>query len=273
MPSTTRTGRFTELTSAIIVDTETTGLDHNEDRLVEVAALLVDFEGLEVAGDGEVKFFHSRINPGRSIPSDARAIHGITDEEVREAPSFEEIASELRSFIGNKPLVGHNVGFDKKFLNEAFKRASVKNIWRNPVYCTQKRLGYYLMRNRAGHYRPSLDHALELFSVDGRKQSDHGALEDAQLAFELSFHLRTMDALPGSAEERWSQYFSEHPSSLLSIKSGGQKQKSEKTGGFRDGAKHLLDAIKTIAKWGFMGFLVLVFILIVLGALSDGSGS
>lgn len=202
-----RKGRFTELGEAVVIDTETTGLDHNEDRVIEVSALLVNFEELMDGSKNKIDVFNRRIKADRPISDGARNVHGISDDDLLNEPFFKEIAVELRQFIGDRPLVGHNVGFDKKFLHAEFKRAGIEGIWRNKVYCTQKRLGYYLMFNGVGHKRPSLDDALRIFSIDGRVGSMHGAYEDAQLTFRLAIVLRQLDALPGDVKERWPSYF------------------------------------------------------------------
>ena len=72
-----------------------------------------------------------RVNPGIEIPAEASRIHGIYDEDVKNEVSFEDIAQGLRDFIGARPLVGHKVNFDKKFLSEEFKRVGVKTLYRN----------------------------------------------------------------------------------------------------------------------------------------------
>lgn len=200
-------GRFTELGEAVVVDTETTGLDHKEDRVIEVAALVVNFETFHGRVEDEIESFSRRIKADRPISKGALSVHGINDTELEHEPSFGEVAAELREFIGDRPLVGHNVAFDKKFLHSEFKRVGVPSIWKNKVYCTQKRLGYYFMFNGIGHKRPRLDDALRIFSLDGRRGDLHGAYEDVELTFRLALALRELDALPGDVKERWNGYF------------------------------------------------------------------
>ena len=62
-------------------DLETTGTDIGEDRIVQIAVIRVEPDGAEQS-------FVSLVNPGRSIPAAASAVHGIQDDDVREAPSF-----------------------------------------------------------------------------------------------------------------------------------------------------------------------------------------
>lgn len=97
------------LSDFVVLDVETTGLSAYRDRIVEVSAIRFrDFEPVEQ--------FHSFVNPEDPIPERATSIHGITDEMVKDAPTFGQIADNLVSFIGKDNLVGHNLAFDLKFI-------------------------------------------------------------------------------------------------------------------------------------------------------------
>jgi DNA polymerase-3 subunit epsilon len=102
----------------VSLDTETTGRDAVADRIVEVAAV--------VWQKGEVKSRTSwLIHPDRPIPPEVTAVHGITDEAVKDCPRFAEVAKEiLEVFAGRVPLA-YNAEFDRKFLTEEFNRASI----------------------------------------------------------------------------------------------------------------------------------------------------
>lgn len=95
----------------VFLDTETTGIDPVTDRAVEVA--LVRFEGGKVAGE-----FSSRVNPGRAIPEAATAIHGITDADVRDAPSIGNVFAnaQVRDLLDGAWLGAFNASFDKLFV-------------------------------------------------------------------------------------------------------------------------------------------------------------
>ena len=93
----------------VAVDVETTGLNPSKNRIVEIAA--VRFENWKPA-----KKLHTYINPQCKIPQKTIAIHGITNEQVQDAPCFENIVDSLSDFIGELPIVGHNLIFDLKFL-------------------------------------------------------------------------------------------------------------------------------------------------------------
>ncbi len=100
---------------AIYYDTETTGVNAKNDRVIELAA----YDPLNDTT------FHALLNPGMPIPPDSTAIHNITDEMVKDAPTFAEKIDEFLAFCsGESVLIAHNNdGFDKHFLHEEFMRA------------------------------------------------------------------------------------------------------------------------------------------------------
>lgn len=100
-------------------DLETTGIKVAVDRIVEISIL-------KVHPDGSTKSYTKRINPEMPIPPEVTAIHGISDEDVKDAPKFREIAHELLQFLGNCDLAGYNSNhFDIPLMVEEFLRADV----------------------------------------------------------------------------------------------------------------------------------------------------
>ncbi len=97
------------MTTLVALDIETTGLDSHKDAIIEIGA--VCFSGNRI----EEKW-SSLINPGRKIPPAITQLTGISDHMVLEAPSIQTVIPEIRDFIGNLPILGHNVGFDLAFL-------------------------------------------------------------------------------------------------------------------------------------------------------------
>ena len=86
----------------VFFDLETTGTDPQSDRIVEIAAL-------KIHPDGTRDSRTHRVNPGRPIPPDASAVHGIRDEDVRDAEPFGRIAPGFLDWIGDADLAGFNV--------------------------------------------------------------------------------------------------------------------------------------------------------------------
>ncbi len=97
--------------SIVAIDIETTGLDAQKDAIIEIAA--VRFNGRRVEAE-----WSKLINPGRPIPRLITQLTGITDEMVRHAPPINAVIQELSDFIGNDPVLGHNVRFDLSFLQK-----------------------------------------------------------------------------------------------------------------------------------------------------------
>lgn len=103
----------------VFFDLETTGVDTAKDRIVEISMV-------KVMPDGEEIVRTRLINPQMHIPEDATAIHGITDEDVKEQPTFAQIAKSLYKFIEGCDFGGFNSNrFDLPMLVEEFLRAGV----------------------------------------------------------------------------------------------------------------------------------------------------
>jgi DNA polymerase-3 subunit epsilon/ATP-dependent DNA helicase DinG len=96
-------------TVMVSLDLESTGLDQRTDRIIEIGA--VKFRGGE-----ELEQFSTLVNPGRDIPPFITELTGISDQDVSGAPSIEEVLPGLREFLGDHPMIGHNVAFDAGFL-------------------------------------------------------------------------------------------------------------------------------------------------------------
>ena len=100
---TSRPGRYA------VVDVETTGFSPTSDRVVEVACVVIQ--------DGRVeRRWSSLVDPERPIPWRASEIHGITDDDVAQAPSFAEVERELIALCAGATVVAHNASFDLGFL-------------------------------------------------------------------------------------------------------------------------------------------------------------
>ncbi|MDR0766347.1 MAG: 3'-5' exonuclease [Odoribacteraceae bacterium] len=106
-------------TPIVFFDLETTGTSISKDRIVEISLL-------KIYPDGRVEQRTARVNPGMPIPPKASAIHGITDEDVKDSPSFKEIARELTRFLEGCDLAGYNSNrFDIPLLVEELLRAGM----------------------------------------------------------------------------------------------------------------------------------------------------
>jgi len=110
----------------IFFDIESTGVVPQRDRIVELAVIKINV-------DGTRQTTVRRLNPGIPIPAGASAIHGITDADVADAPSFSDIAGKLYNYINGCDFAGYNImGFDLPMLQAEFKRAGYDF---NPARC------------------------------------------------------------------------------------------------------------------------------------------
>lgn len=111
----------------VVFDIEATGLSTSKDRIVELSML-------KVHPDGREEGWTERFNPGMPIPAEAQAIHGISDADVAEKPSFAQRAKDVLAFITDCDLAGYNVQyFDLPMLTEEFLRANIG--YEGPDHC------------------------------------------------------------------------------------------------------------------------------------------
>lgn len=103
----------------IFFDLETTGVDTCKDRIVEISMV-------KVMPDGEETVKTRRLNPGMHIPEESTAVHGITDDDVKDCPTFAQVAKSLEQFIRGCDFGGFNSNrFDLPILVEEFMRAGI----------------------------------------------------------------------------------------------------------------------------------------------------
>lgn len=155
------------------VDVETTGASPRRERLTEVGVVTVDVDG----EDTRVQEWSTLVNPGLPIPSDIQWLTGITNDMVRAAPAFADVAHTLFDRLADAVFVAHNVRFDYGFLKSEFARAGV--TWRAPTLCTV-RLSRLLYPDRAPH---TLDAIVARFGLEGEQR--HRALGDARVLWRL----------------------------------------------------------------------------------------
>lgn len=163
----------------IIFDTETTGLSPaGGDRIVEIGCI-------EMVGRVETgRHYHCYFNPDRSMPSEAEAVHGLSDTFLSDKPRFADKVHELLEFIGDAPLVAHNAAFDFGFLNH-----ELNNCGHPPVCMTRMVDTLGLARTRHPGAKHSLDALCSRFGVDRSQRTKHGALLDAQLLAQVYVEL------------------------------------------------------------------------------------
>lgn len=152
----------------VVLDVETTGLAPGRHRLIEVGAVIV-------RGGEFVAHFSKLINPERSIPQFITKFTGISPQMVARSSTAAKVLPRLRDFIGGRPVVGHNVGFDLGFLNYEAGRASLTSTFADTGIDTIALARRYL----TGMRRASLDRVATALHVP--MGSRHRALPDAKI--------------------------------------------------------------------------------------------
>ena len=110
---------------AVSLDTETTGLDVSDARIIEIGCILVDGGNVH-----EDRTFSSLVNPGRKIPEQSRLVHGIADKDVAEAKAFPAVMEKCVDFTGPRLVIGYSIGFDMAILKAEHERNGLR--WTMP---------------------------------------------------------------------------------------------------------------------------------------------
>ncbi len=163
----------------IALDTETTGLSPKDGhRIVEIGC--VELDGNIPTGNE----WHSYVNPDRTMPEAAFAVHGLSEDFLQKEPKFKDIAEDFLSFIKGGELVIHNAKFDIGFLNSELKMANM------PLIEIQKTIDtVHLAREKIPGAAASLDALCKRFEIDLSLREKHGALLDAKLLAEVYLQL------------------------------------------------------------------------------------
>ncbi len=168
------------MTREIALDTETTGFDpFAGDRIIEIGAV----ELIDHMPTGRTCQIY--INPEREVPAEAIAIHGITNEFLKDKPTFIECYSEFMEFIADDSiLVIHNAEFDMKFLNW-----ELENIGHKPIIWDRVIDTLTMARKKFPGSPANLDALCRRFNIDNAARTYHGALLDSELLAEVYLEL------------------------------------------------------------------------------------
>jgi DNA polymerase-3 subunit epsilon/CBS domain-containing protein len=152
---------------AVVLDTETTGLDPAKARIVEIAVVPIGAGRVDAA-----RTLRRLVRPSLPIPLEASRIHGIDDAAVASAPPFDDVWPEFMQFIGGSILIGHTIGFDLAVLNKECAQAGL--AWRIPRALDTRLLAEVVEPNLAGF---TLDQLAAWLGVEVEKR--HSATGDA----------------------------------------------------------------------------------------------
>lgn len=163
----------------IILDTETTGLDPKMGhRLVEIGAVeLINHTPTGVN-------YQTYINPEKEVDPGAQEIHGLTNEFLKQHPTFGDISAEFIDFLSDSTLVIHNAPFDLAFINIELNRLGEPSISSERVIDT-----LVLARKKFPGAQANLDALCRRFAIENRHRELHGALVDAALLADVYIEL------------------------------------------------------------------------------------
>jgi DNA polymerase III subunit epsilon len=163
----------------IVLDTETTGIDAaNGDRLVEIGCV----ELINHCPTGQS--FHCYLNPERPVAAGALAVHGLSDEFLRDKPLFADVVAEFEAFCGESRLIIHNASFDVGFINMERRRLNLEPLVASRIVDTLS-----MARRKHPGASNSLDALCSRYGIDNSKRTRHGALLDAELLAEVYIEL------------------------------------------------------------------------------------
>ena len=158
----------------IVLDTETTGLD------VDSGHKIIEIGCIEIIDRNKTdNSFHKYINPQRLIDAKAYEVHGISNEDLKDKPIFDDIIDEFALYIADSPLIIHNAPFDLGFLKSEYIQSNHDDVSlenSRKIIDTLK-----IARKASPGKRNTLDALCSRYSVDNTDRSLHGALLDAQL--------------------------------------------------------------------------------------------
>jgi DNA polymerase-3 subunit epsilon len=161
------------MTRQIVLDTETTGISHEQGhRIIEIGC--VELINRKLTG----KHYHVYINPEREIDAGAFKVHGISLEFLSDKPVFKTIMSEFLEFIEDSELIIHNAVFDLGFLNAELK-LNKKNLKLESMCSVIDTL--VLARKKHPGQKNNLDALCKRYFVDNTNRQLHGALLDAEI--------------------------------------------------------------------------------------------
>lgn len=163
----------------IVFDTETTGLDFRDDRVIEIG-------GVELVNRFPTgRTFHAYINPqGRDVHPDALAVHGISNAQLADKPVFAAIVDEFLAFIDGAKLVAHNANFDMAFINAELARLGHQAVQPDRIVDTLA-----IARRKHPMGPNSLDALCRRYAIDNSRRTKHGALLDSELLAEVYIEL------------------------------------------------------------------------------------
>ena len=205
----------------LIIDTETSGLDFDKDRIIEIGCLeLIDgvFTGNK---------FHQYYKPDEiEISSESEKIHGLSNKFLAEFPTFEDEIEEFMAFVGDSQLIMHNAQFDITMINNALKRSGINKINPDSTICTLE-----IAKKKFPGSKNNLNALCRRFGISLENREKHGALTDSFLLLQVYNELlggkqQTLSLKLQSKEKQLRRLFNKENNEFVCAKISSEEEKS-----------------------------------------------
>ena len=163
----------------LILDTETTGLNFDDDKIIEIGIVEMIDNVLTQ------KYFHEYINPKKEISLSAQKVHGISNDFLMNKPLFSDIAQKFLDFVKDDVIIAHNAEFDTNFINKELYDCGFNNI-NNSIIDTIK-----IAKKEFPGQTVNLDSLCRKLSITNTREEYHGALLDDILLSKVYLKLTT----------------------------------------------------------------------------------
>lgn len=163
-------------TNCIVIDIETTGLDPRFDEIIELSAI-------KVRGGEAVEQFSTLVKPHYLVPEFITELTGITNDDLQDAPTLDEVLEQYIGFLGTEIIVGHNVNFDINFLYDKYLQLTAKEFTND--FVDTLRLARFLLRDMSHHRLLDL---IEYYGIGDTVE--HRGLSDSAATLDVLMRLR-----------------------------------------------------------------------------------
>ena len=207
----------------LIIDTETSGLDFDKDRIIEIGCLeLIDgiFTGNK---------FHQYYKPDDiEISSESEKIHGLSNQFLEEFQTFEDEIEKFMTFVGDSQLIIHNAQFDITMINNALKRSGINQINPDSTICTLE-----IAKKKFPGSKNNLNALCRRFGISLENREKHGALTDSFLLLQVYNELlggkqQKLSLKLQSKEKHLRRPFSKENNKFVCAKISSEEEKSHK---------------------------------------------
>jgi DNA polymerase-3 subunit epsilon len=166
----------------ISFDTETTGLTRATGKPVCEGHRIVELGCVELSDNENPPFFHSYVNPKRAVDDPAFAVHGLSNEFLKDKPLFKSIAQDFLNFIKGATLIAHNAPFDVSFINQELALIGLPPL---ESFCYEIIDTLAIAKKKYPGRKNSLDALCQRLNIDLSGREFHGALKDSLLLLQV----------------------------------------------------------------------------------------